>query len=132
MSNEIIKDGRTAMTAVRRGDATWRDWRAVGHALLEGRELARRNSGKFGLVHVEREFSTWCRDNRFNISPTTRGRLMHCMDHIAQIEAWRSTLSDERRERLRTPSVVWSRYYKSVRQTAAAVSATPSHGAPAP
>ena len=40
MTSDIVREGKAAWGRLKQGSGTWEDWKAVGHALLEGRAIA--------------------------------------------------------------------------------------------
>jgi hypothetical protein len=96
---------------------TWNDWRALGAALAVGRTEAMGEAGTnrpFGSKYCE-FFKQWLTVNGFSDldDNRTRARLLSCVENIDAIEAWRTTLEDEKRLKLNHPATVWSAWKRS-------------------
>jgi hypothetical protein len=116
-TDQIIRLGQEAWARVR-SDLNWQDWLAIGRAHVIGRARAEReahvNEPK-GQRYKE-AFSEWMERFGFeNLDSGDRSRLFYVMDHLPQIEAWRSTLTTTERLRLNHPSTVL-RKWKSATQ----------------
>ncbi|MEH2547136.1 hypothetical protein V1283_003781 [Bradyrhizobium sp. AZCC 2262] len=114
---DAIETGRQAWQRLReRERKLWQDWMQVGHALQVGRTEALKAAGTnvpFGKVYT-RFMAEWLRANQFDdIGQQVRYRLLQCMENIAAIEKWRSTLDEQRLRRFNHPDSVWSHWRQS-------------------
>jgi hypothetical protein len=113
-----IARGREALGRLAK-DQTWEDWLAVGVAIDIGRQHAMRVSGKNTPEGkgYNQAFSKWLKDEGFDhLDKGDRKRLMDCIDHQAEIEEWRRSLTMSQRLRLNHPSTVWRRWPQSVQE----------------
>jgi hypothetical protein len=98
---------------------TWNDWKTVGTAIAEGRTramvlaLTNKPEGR----RYNKEFKAWLVAHGFgDLEATTRKRLLQCMEHIDEIEAYLATFEIDKRLRLNHPATVlsaWKRATKS-------------------
>lgn len=92
---------------------TWEDWKRVGAAHVIGRASAMRdariNKAKGRSYNVA--FKAWQQKFGFEeLDKADRCRLIDCMDHLAEIEAWLGKLIPAERLRLNHPTSVWRRW----------------------
>jgi hypothetical protein len=94
---------------------TWNDWLLVGEALLVGRSeamTAARTNKPEGRRYNE-EMAAWLKATNFtNIDKGTRSRLLDCIEHRAEIEKWRATLTTTERLKINHPTSIlrhWQR-----------------------
>jgi hypothetical protein len=94
----------------------WGDWLLVGEALAAGRTEAMRTAHTnkpFGR-RFNQEFGDWLRSSKFDsVHKTTRSQLLKCLEHRAQIESWRATLTINERVSLNHPVAVLRRWRKT-------------------
>jgi hypothetical protein len=103
-----IRSGIEALKRLASGQA-WTDWLVVGAALLVGRSAAMHEANSNQPVgrRYNEIFGDWLARHGFDrIDKSVRSRLMECMDHRAEIEAWRSTLPLNKRMQLNYPATV--------------------------
>jgi hypothetical protein len=124
----IILRGQEAWARLRQ-ELTWEDWLVVGEALRLGRHLAmleaRTNepSGK----RYQAIYGDWLRQNGFDeIDKSDRSRLLDCLEHRAEIDAWRQTLPLNQRVRLNHPNSIWRNWQKSTIAGKTTVASRPS------
>ena len=109
----------------------WEDWLAVGKANVVGRaeamQEARVNTPKGRRYN--NAFTPWQYKHGFeNLDKGDRCRLFEVMDHLAEIETWRTTLTSRERAGLNHPSSVLRRW-KAVKRAAQNVQHRPSRPA---
>ena len=116
MTSDIVREGKAAWGRLKQGSGTWEDWKAVGHALLEGRAIAVRYARprRVGGPGHGPAFNSWLFDNRLNLSPTDRAMLFKVMEILPALEEWRETLPPIRRLRMNHPSTVLKNYKKAI------------------
>jgi hypothetical protein len=111
-TTKVIAAGRAAWAKLKH-DETWTDWVAVGRALSAGKAAMMgylRTNNPAGR-QWSKHFGGWLRESGFDeIDKGVRSRLEKCMDHLAQIEAWRDTLGVDRRQQWNHPNTVWRRF----------------------
>jgi hypothetical protein len=113
--DDRIRIGQEAWKRLSSGHA-WDDWLLVGEALLAGRVEAMRSAhtNKPEGRHYSEEFSHWLKSNKFDaIDATTRKRLLKCLEHRNEIQAWRATLTTNKLHELNHPGVVLRRWLKT-------------------
>jgi hypothetical protein len=95
------------------GVQTWQDWLLVGDALITGRAEAmstahtNRPEGKL----YNKEYGIWLEAHDFAaIDKGTRSRLLECIEHRAEIEAWRATLTTTQRLAFNHPVTILRRW----------------------
>ena len=114
MASETVRQGRAAWERLKRGSRDWSDWKIVGAALLEVRAITMRDAGatraRGGGVGA---FSDWLINNRFNLKPTDRYKLLEVMQILPAVETRRATLTEKQRLRMTTPAVVLRNYRKA-------------------
>ena len=111
-----IRVGREAWERLSSGQA-WNDWLLVGEALLAGRMEAMRaaHTNKPEGRRYNEEFSHWLKITRFDaVEATTRKRLLKCLEHRNEIQAWRATLTTNKLHVLNHPGVVLRRWQKTI------------------
>jgi hypothetical protein len=103
---EKVRLGQEAMARQRRG---WDDWMAIGDALAVGRAEVMRKVGTNEPIgrRYEKAMAEWLVANSFKeIDKGTRSRLLDCLEHRTEIEAWRSVLTGSERFRFNHPNTV--------------------------
>jgi hypothetical protein len=108
-ADDPVTFGRAAWQRLKTG-RDWQDWVAVGKALLVGRDeamseaKAKKPSGrKYSAL-----FDVWLQRHDFDdINANDRSQLMRLVEQLADVEAWRASLSDAVRVNLNSPSAVW-------------------------
>ena len=105
---QCIRRGQEAWKR-HKGDADWLDWLAIGDAHIIGREDAMRDAKTNQPVGSAYNiaFGKWLKRTGFDdLDKSDRNRLFEVMEHRAEIEAWRATLTMTERLRLKHPSSV--------------------------
>ena len=103
---EKVRLGQEAVARKRRG---WDDWVVIGEALEVGRAEVMRIVGTNEPrgPRFEKAMAEWLVTNGFKeIDKGTRSRLLDCLKHLAEIEAWRKTLTTGEQFRLNHPNAV--------------------------
>jgi hypothetical protein len=81
-------------------------WVKIGRALQIGRDYSLKTTGAnrpAGQIY-SKAFSAWIAKHGFNgIEKTVRSAALDLVEHLAEIEAWRLTLSEKRRRQLKHP-----------------------------
>ena len=115
MASEIVRQGQAAWRRLKRGSKSWDDWKAVGHALLEGRAIAMRNAGTTSPSGggYSGAFNDWLTYHRFEMSPTDRAKLLVVIEILPTVEAWRATLTPLQRARLNSPGSMLHRFRRA-------------------
>jgi len=97
-----------------RSDHTWKDWVLIGKALLcIGRTDAMREAHTNAPIgkNYNSAFSAWLKRRGFDtIDQGDRSRLFEVLDHLEEIEAWRSKLTTTERPNLNHPSTVLRKF----------------------
>jgi hypothetical protein len=109
-NQQKVRLGQEAMARQRRG---WDDWMAIGEALAVGRAEVMRKVGTNEPIgrRYEKAMAEWLVANSFKeIDKGTRSRLLDCLEHRTEIEAWRSVLTGSERFRLNSPSAVFRKW----------------------
>jgi len=92
-----------------RHDQTWDDWKELGAAHVIGRAGAMHEAGVNRPLgrRYNAAFAAWLKKLGFeNLDKADRARLFIVMDHLQEIETWRTTLTPTERLRLNHPSAV--------------------------
>src|SRR5262249_16934386 len=101
--------GQEAWSRLQTGQS-WEDWLAIGEAIQVGRHHAMvdANTNQPRGSRYDSIFGEWLRKTGFDtLDKGDRKRLLDCLEHCAEIEAWRQTLPATRRLQLNHPSSVW-------------------------
>jgi hypothetical protein len=101
------------MERKRRG---WADWLVIAEALEEGRtEVLRSLSTNVDRgKRYDKAIGEWLVRNKFKeIDKGARSRLRECLQHRAEIEKWRSTLTDSQRWAFNHPDTVLKKWKAS-------------------
>jgi hypothetical protein len=104
--SEIIRRGQEAMARKRRA---WDDWLAIAEALQAGRAdvMSSLHTNKPHGRRYENAMGEWLIAHSFKeIDKGTRKRLLDCLEHKAEIEKWRSRLTDSERFAFNHPDTV--------------------------
>ena len=107
--DRVVRLGTEAWERLRKEDRNWNDWMATGEALLVGRDWSMNEAGtdKPEGRGYNTIFSLWLKQHRLDdMHKTTRSRLFDVMINRPAIEAWRSTLTSEKRMEWNHPSTV--------------------------
>jgi hypothetical protein len=111
-ADAIIARGREAWGRLQ-ASRNWEDWLDVGHALMEGRSWAMpeaRVNQSVGRAYNDK-MGQWLREYGFHeIDKATRSQTLTCMEHEAEIKAWRATLSPAACATLNNPMYVLRRW----------------------
>lgn len=112
----ISLQGARAWRRLKTGKS-WRDWVAVGEAMVAGRNWAMNQAGTnapigkgYNLV-----FGEWL--VQYKLDDTDKGdrnRLFTCMDNLGMIEEWRKTLTQTQRLALNHPNAVLRKWQKAI------------------
>ncbi len=100
-----IRAGRNAREALHRAE-NFQSWRAIGLALLVGRDHALRVSGAARPIgrSYARAFATWAKAHGFgDMRKSTRSAALELAEHLDSVEKWRADLTDKQRRRLVCP-----------------------------
>jgi hypothetical protein len=108
-NDQIVELGRAAWARRKQG-ADWEDWKAVGAALLVGRQEAMRKAQTnkpTGKAYTT-AFSNWLQINQFDdLDKSDRAKLLSIMERLDEVEAYRASLSPAERMRWNHPNSVW-------------------------
>jgi hypothetical protein len=99
--------------AQHKSDCTWNGWLAIGDALDIGRTeaMAQAKTDQPKGRGYNWAFSFWLFKHGFNdIDQGDRKRLFDILEHRAEIEQWRATLTLTERLRINHPSTVWRKW----------------------
>ena len=115
--DEIISAGRDAWSRLQTHQRTsWNDWVLIGRALLVGRRDAMLDA-KANIpmgMRYNRIFSAWLRANGLDgISGQDRYKIIECLEHDVEIEAWRATLTEVQRNRWNHPNSIWLHFSRA-------------------
>jgi hypothetical protein len=89
---------------------SFEDWVLTGKAVFVGKQhaLTKSNKARPGGQRYNKEFSAWLKIHGFDdIDKSDRSKLLHIVENLDEIEAWRATLSDGERAKYNHPSTVW-------------------------
>jgi hypothetical protein len=123
-----IHNGRQAWDHLQK-NSTWKDWKAVGSALILGRVTAMRDA------HTNKPqgrgycaaLSGWVKKFGFaDLDQGDRKRLFDVMDRLAEVETWLDQLPQAERLRLNHPSAVWRKWKAATAAPKAGAEAKPS------
>ncbi len=121
--DECIVAGRQASERLKNsGKRLWEDWllvgkaveRVQGHAMLAA-QTNRPEGKRFCQQHADllrRAGLDW-------IDKATRSRLLECLKHGEEIDAFLAKLSDAKRSKINHPNSVWRAYQKSTSEPTA-------------
>lgn len=121
MMDDAIAQGREAWLAIKGSHRKSFDlWLLIGYALRAGRTAAMAGAqckvphGKrYNRFHGE-----FLRSNGFeDIQPAARYQIAHIIDNLPKVQAWRETLSEERKIRLNCPESIWHHFLHDTKQT---------------
>jgi hypothetical protein len=123
--SEVVRLGQEAMQRKRR---SWDDWLLIAEALQAGRtELMRAlHTNEANGRRYEKAMGDWLVANGFKeIDKSARGRLLDCLKHKAEIQAWRARLTDSERWKLNHPDTVLRKWKASTGPERAAEAGEP-------
>ena len=114
-SDDIIRRGQEAFSRLKAGRSR-EDWLAVAEAIQEGRRIAmiQANTNQprgslYGSI-----FGEWLRQTGFDaIGEGERKRLLDCLTHRVEIEAWLETVPANKRLTLNHPNSIWRNWQKT-------------------
>jgi hypothetical protein len=112
-SEQIVRLGQEALARLRRG---WADWLAIAEALQLGRTevMAELHTNKPTGKRYETAMAKWLAARTFDkIDKGARSRLLECLKHKVEIEAWRSRLTDGERLRFNHPETILRKWRKA-------------------
>jgi hypothetical protein len=122
--------------SVTRGQEAWgrlkkslTDWFAVAEALQYGqhRSMLASYSNEPSGRRFQTEMAGWLSSTGFHeIDKGVRSRLLDCLKHRAEVEAWHKTLPANKRQQLNHPNTVWRAWQKSTITGKATVAARSS------
>jgi hypothetical protein len=126
--SDTIAAARDAWARIERSSATtFDDWIAVAKALAVGRAHAMamaKTNKPYGRRFVG-VISGWLREHGLDrVSGQERYRALWVHDRLAEIQAWRATLPEEKRRRLNHPSATWAHFRRA---TASSSTPAPAH-----
>ena len=107
-----LRRGQEAWHRLKKG-STFEDWKQVGAAHVLGRTAAMREAhvNKPECSNYNAAFGRWQKQCGFeDLEKAARSRLFEMMDHLAEIEAWRATLTVTQRLDLNHPTAVVRRW----------------------
>jgi hypothetical protein len=116
-----VRRGQEAWIRLQAG-RSWADWICVGEALEIGRHRAiiEANTNEPRGARYESIFGDWLRETGFDtLDKGDRKRLLDCLQHLPEIEAWRQTLPASKALTLNHPNAVWRAWQKTVAGKAA-------------
>jgi hypothetical protein len=100
-----IRTGVECWQAIGRAES-FEAWVKIGKALQIGRDYSLKTTGAnrpMGQIYCK-AFGAWLAKCGFNgIEKTVRSAALDLVEHLAEIEAWRLTLSEKRRRQLKHP-----------------------------
>jgi hypothetical protein len=105
-TSEIVRLGQEAMARKRR---VYDDWLAIAEALEVSRTDVMRalHTNQAHGRRYEKAMGEWLIANGFReINKSTRSRLLECLKHKVEIQAWRSRLTDAERFKVNHPDTV--------------------------
>jgi hypothetical protein len=105
-TDDIVRRGQEALQRLRRG---YEDWLAIAEALQVGRAevMAAVQTNKPVGKRYAQAMANWLLARGFHlINEGTRNRLLDCLNHGAEIEKWRATLTEGERFRFNHPDTV--------------------------
>jgi hypothetical protein len=111
----VVVRGQEAWHRLQHGHS-WDDWLAVGEAIQYGRHLAmlEAHSNEPSGPRYQAVFGEWLQTTGFHqIDKAARSRLFDCLEHRAEIEAWRQKLPLNKRLQLNHPDSIWRNWQKS-------------------
>jgi hypothetical protein len=97
--------------------STWADWTTFGAAIgvLRTKAMQSANTNQPKGSRYNKEFGARLRARGFDdLEPTTRKRLLQCMENISAIEEWRSGLKPDKRLKLNHPAAVLSAWKRAM------------------
>jgi hypothetical protein len=116
----LIRAGCDAWQAIGKAES-FEAWKAIGKALQIGRDYSLKATGAnrpAGQVYC-RCFSAWLAKHEFTgIQKSVRSSALDLVEHLAEIEAWRATLSEKRRRQLKHPLSNVAAWRKATQQAA--------------
>jgi hypothetical protein len=111
--SEIVRLGQEAMARKRRA---WADWLTIAAALQAGRSEVTHalHTNETTGRRFEKAMGAWLIANEFKeINKATRSQLLDCLKHKAEIEKWRSRLTDAERFKFNHPDVVLKKWKRA-------------------
>lgn len=120
----VVVRGQEAWHRLEQGHS-WDDWLAVGEAIQYGRHLAmlEAHTNEPSGPRYQAVFGEWLQTTGFHqIDKAARSRLFDCLEHRAEIEAWRQKLPLNKRLQLNHPDSIWRNWQNS---TVAAMQPSP-------
>jgi len=105
----------------KRQSLDWRDWLTIGVGFDEGRRWAMRasHSNQPAGRGYNEAFSSWLKQTTLHcLDKPTRAELLACMDNRHEIEAWRATLSENKRMEWNHPRTVMRHWRASLKSEA--------------
>ena len=111
---------------IRRGQEAWRrlteqhtraDWFTLGEALAIGQGRAMKEAGTNRLFDrkYNQIYGVWLTNNQFDdIDKSTRCRLLKCVEHRPNIEAWIATLPPAEALKLNHPNAILRRWKAAI------------------
>jgi hypothetical protein len=118
--HRTIKAGVECWQAIGKAES-FEAWVKIGKALQIGRDYSLKTTGAnrpMGQVYC-RAFSAWLAKHEFTgIQKSVRSSALDLIEHLAEIEAWRLTLSEKRRRQLKHPLSNVAAWRKATQKTA--------------
>jgi hypothetical protein len=112
--SEVVRLGQEAMQRKRR---SWDDWLLIAEALQAGRtEVTRElHTNETRGRRFEKAMGDWLIAHSFKeIDKGARSRLLDCLKHKAEIQAWRARLTDSERWKFNHPDTVLRKWKASI------------------
>jgi hypothetical protein len=113
-SSDVVRRGQEAMERKRRA---WSDWLAIAEALQFGRTEVMHglHTNESTGRRFEKAMSNWLIANSFKeMDKGTRSRLLECLKRKAEIEKWRSRLTEAERWKFNHPDTVLRKWKTSM------------------
>ncbi|MES5485942.1 hypothetical protein QMZ05_24580 [Bradyrhizobium sp. INPA03-11B] len=109
-TSDLISLGREAWQRIQHRDkATFDDWIAIGKALIAGRQECMAKAGvnsPYGPAY-QKLMRSWLDENGLaGTDSHERVGAIHCVEHQAEIESWRTGLTDVQRRRANHPNTI--------------------------
>lgn len=110
MSDATITEAQAAWQRIKdRDKASFEDWLSIGRALIAARQKCMADAGvnkPYGPAY-QRQMRAWLDENGLaEIDSQERRGAIHCVERQAEIDAWRSGLTDVERRRANHPNTI--------------------------
>jgi hypothetical protein len=101
---KVIRAGIDAWHALGKADS-WEAWKTICRALQVGRDYALKSTGAnrpAGRAYCA-AFNAWLQTHRFDMEKSLRFAALKMIEHLPEIEQWRSEVGEKRRAALTNP-----------------------------